>query len=55
MVKEVKQLNQKLFVCEACGFGYKDATLAHQCEDYCSKHQSCSTELAKHAVSRCRQ
>ncbi|MBI3640882.1 MAG: hypothetical protein HY222_00580 [Thaumarchaeota archaeon] len=53
MVKEVKRSDQKLYLCEACRFEYGDFQLAQSCEDYCNTHQSCSTELAKHAVSKC--
>jgi len=53
MVKELEKEDQTLYLCEACGFGYKDTLKAQQCEDYCNKHQSCSTEIAKHAVLKC--
>lgn len=52
MVKETANADQKLYLCESCGFGYKEYQIAQQCEDFCNKHQSCSTEIAKHAVSR---
>jgi len=55
MVKELEKGDQKLYLCEACGFEYIDSKIAQQCEDYCNKHQSCSTEIAKHAVSKCCQ
>ena len=55
MVKELEKGEQKLYLCEACGFEYKDTLKAQQCEDYCNKHQSCSTEITKHAVSKCCQ
>ena len=40
-----------LFVCEACGFKYKEKELAKQCEEYCNKHHMCSLEITKYAVS----
>lgn len=52
MVKELSKANQKFYVCEACGFGYKDIQTAQQCENYCSEHNSCSTEITKDAVLR---
>ncbi len=52
MVKEVNTENKKLYVCEACGFGYNDIQTAKKCEDYCKEHNSCSTEITKHAVLR---
>lgn len=53
MVKEVQETNQKLYLCEACGFTYKDSSKAQQCEDYCNSHQSCSRDITKHAVRCC--
>ncbi len=52
MVKELNKGKQKFYSCEACGFGYKDTETAHECENYCKKHNSCSTEITKHAVLR---
>ncbi len=53
MVKEITEQDQKLYLCDSCGFRYKDPKLAQQCEDYCNEHQSCSTEITKHAVRCC--
>ncbi len=53
MVKEITEQDQKLYLCDACGFRYKDAKIAQQCEDYCNKHQSCSREITKQAVRCC--
>ncbi|MCA2003574.1 MAG: hypothetical protein QXG67_04090 [Candidatus Nitrosotenuis sp.] len=52
MVKDVEKDSQRFYLCEACGFGYKDAKTAKQCEDYCNEHQSCSREITKQAVLR---
>jgi hypothetical protein len=40
------------YVCDCCGFGYRDAGTAFECEAYCKGHKSCSMELAKKAVYR---
>ncbi len=50
MVKKVTQQDQILYQCEACGFEYKETENAQQCESFCNTHNSCSTEIAKHAV-----
>jgi len=50
MVKEIIVENKKVFVCEECGLGYLDASLAKNCEEYCSKHRACSLEIIKNAV-----
>lgn len=51
MVKKTDQKDQTLYQCEACGFEYKEIENAQQCENFCNEHNSCSTEIAKHAVS----
>jgi thioredoxin 1 len=50
MVKKETQQNQTLYQCEACGFEYKEIENAQQCENFCKQHNSCSTEIAKHAL-----
>lgn len=50
MVKKTVQQNQTLYQCEACGFEYKEIQNAQQCENFCKQHNSCSTEIAKHAI-----
>jgi len=50
MVKEVEKSEQKVYLCEACGFGYKDIQTAQQCESFCNEHNSCSREITKQAV-----
>ncbi|MGQ0606419.1 MAG: thioredoxin family protein [Candidatus Nitrosotenuis sp.] len=50
MVKTTTQQNQTLYQCEVCGFEYKEIENAQQCEIFCNEHNSCSTEIAKHAV-----
>jgi hypothetical protein len=50
MVKEIKHKGKTYFQCEACEMYYEDRKIAQKCEDFCSKHKSCNTELIKHAV-----
>lgn len=50
MVKKVVQQSQTLYQCESCGFEYKEIEKAQKCESFCNEHNSCSTEIAKHAV-----
>jgi len=40
------------YVCDSCGFGYRDAKTALACEEHCKKNKSCSVELASKAVYR---
>ncbi len=46
MVKE----KDNYYFCEKCGFKYATKNFAEKCEDYCSKHNSCSLEIIKHAI-----
>ncbi|MEM3061009.1 MAG: hypothetical protein QW265_01210 [Candidatus Bathyarchaeia archaeon] len=50
MVKEILKDGGGIFVCEKCGLGYANKTLAEKCEDFCSKHNACSLEIIKEAV-----
>lgn len=51
MVKETKENNKTLHVCEECGFKYEDKEWAEKCQAFCKEHNACSTEIAKHAVT----
>ncbi len=46
MVKAV----EKYYECDFCRLKYKDKETARKCEEWCSKHRSCNTEIAKEAV-----
>lgn len=37
-------------VCPVCGLRYEEKTWAEQCETWCTKHNSCNLEIAKHAA-----
>jgi hypothetical protein len=50
MVKEIKRDDETLYVCEVCGFKYGERRWAEECEEFCSKHHSCSLEIIRHAV-----
>ncbi len=52
MVMKHFQSGRRLYLCEECGFGYDDHTLAAACEQYCSTHQSCSMEITRRAALR---
>ena len=50
MVKELRKDDSKLYVCEACGFAYKEKKLAEKCQQWCEEHNSCNLEITKYAV-----
>lgn len=52
MVKELKERDKKLFICEECRFVYLDKDMARRCEEFCSKYHSCSLEITKNAIGR---
>ncbi|MBI2550097.1 hypothetical protein HYV83_02850 [Candidatus Woesearchaeota archaeon] len=51
MVSKTASKGKSFFVCGECGFAYGTENLAHECEDWCRKHHSCSLEITKHAVN----
>jgi hypothetical protein len=50
MVKDKKVDNQRLYICEECGLGYKDKATAQECEDWCRETGTCKVEITKKAV-----
>ena len=50
MVKKSKYQGKEIYLCDACGFGYRTKDLARKCEDYCKNQKACSFEITQHAV-----
>jgi|TARA_Y100000310_G_C20702699_1_gene831471 rubrerythrin len=50
MTKELTKNNNKYYICEECGFAYKDNQTAAKCENWCREKHSCNTEITKDAV-----
>jgi len=50
MVKEEKINEKTYYKCEICGFSYADKDWAEKCQAWCKEHNSCNTEIIKHAV-----
>ncbi len=50
MVKELRKDDVTLYICEACGFAYKEKELAEKCQHWCRQYQSCNLEITQHAV-----
>jgi hypothetical protein len=51
VVTEKKIGEKTVFLCDICGLGYLERSIAQECEDYCRTHAgSCSAEISKKAV-----
>lgn len=50
MVSEKEHESEKIYVCDLCGYGYKNLETAERCEEWCATHKSCSIEITKDAV-----
>ena len=50
MVKTVTKDDKNYYVCEECGFAYKEEETAQKCQDWCNKYKSCNLEITKDAV-----
>lgn len=50
MVKEVEINGRKYFECEICKMDYKEKELAEKCQNWCSSHDSCNSEVIKLSV-----
>lgn len=51
MVKQIKNKRKNYYICESCGFIYKDKETAQKCQDWCKKHNSCNLEITKNAIN----
>jgi len=50
MVKEENLSMGKVFICQKCGFNYKEKQWTERCENWCKEHHSCNIEITKHAI-----
>jgi rubrerythrin len=51
LMKEIKKGDGNLhYVCEKCGFAYREKEWAERCEAWCSKHRGCNLDITQHAV-----
>ena len=50
MVHVVKRNGKIFYVCEECGFTYKEQGWAEKCEEFCVKHHMCSLEITQHTI-----
>jgi len=50
MVCQVHKNGERLYVCDVGGFAYKEGSWAEKCQDYCTRHGTCSLEITSHAV-----
>jgi hypothetical protein len=50
MAKELRKDDSTLYVCEACGFAYKEKEWAEKCQQWCEQHQSCNLEITQHGI-----
>lgn len=39
-----------LFVCQECGYGYREREWAEKCEAWCHDHNSCNLEIIEHGL-----
>ncbi len=50
IVKEAEP--EKIYYCSVCGYGYANETVAKECEEYCTSHNSCSIQITAKAVRK---
>jgi len=48
--EEIKSDGTRQYVCEECGFVYRDRKWAEKCEEWCSTYHGCNLEITQHAV-----
>jgi len=50
VVRRFFHKGKMIYLCEYCGFGYKDIAESENCEAYCGTHDSCSCKITRAAV-----
>ncbi len=50
MATELQRNGTTYYVCDVCGFAYKQRELAEKCQSWCSEKNSCNLEITQHAV-----
>ncbi len=49
-LRTLKTDGSTVYLCEICGFGYRDAETGSSCKTFCEEHNSCSVEITKKAI-----
>lgn len=52
MVKKEEYEGFEAFLCEACGFHYKDRNEAEKCEKFCEEENMCNSEITSSSLER---
>jgi hypothetical protein len=55
IVEEIEKNDKKYYTCGICGFVYGEEKNAKDCEEWCSKHSTCSLEITKNALFRSKE
>ncbi len=50
MVKERNLEGEIVYMCEKCGWFYRDREMANKCESWCKKHRACNLKYYKFAI-----
>lgn len=48
MVREMQKNDQTIYICEECGFAYKEKEWAEKCQQWCQQNHSCNLEIIQH-------
>lgn len=48
MVKEATYRGETVYLCEECGFAYRERELAERCQAFCAEHGACNLEITAH-------
>ena len=52
MVHIVEKDGEHVFMCDACGFHFRERSDADICERHCNTNKSCSEEITKRSIER---
>jgi hypothetical protein len=52
MVKKEQFEGEEAFLCEECGFHYKEKSMAEECEEHCRDYDACDTRIVENALER---
>ena len=52
MVKKEEYNGSEAFLCEACGFHYREKKQAEKCENFCEEENICNSEITSNSLER---
>lgn len=43
---------EQTYICKVCGLHYEKEELAQKCNEFCTKHKACNTNIIKYSIEQ---